>query len=383
MKQTIINNANVILSDDVILGHLIVDGDRIVEVKEGLTTHTSTDYEVIDVQGDYVLPGLIELHTDNMEKFFEPRPGVDWPGLAAAIGHDTQMSAAGITTVFDAVSVGYDFVSSRKKTLPLIVEAITKAEQQGLHKSEHFLHLRCEVSSEDTYQEFMEYADNPLIRLASLMDHAPGQRQFANIDKYRQYYQGKYGYNDAEMNDFIDRHQKRSEQNSQRNRDDIAAYCHQNDIALASHDDAKIEHVKESIAYQVTIAEFPTTVDAAKSSHENDLKVLMGAPNLIRGMSHSGNISAATLAEHGYLDIISSDYYPSSLLHSAFKLAQLNIGYDLPQAIRCVTQNPASSVGFDDRGSIKENQLADLLQVKIIDDLPIIKRVWKKGVRVH
>ena len=378
MKQTILNNAQLILPNEIATGHLVIEDGKIKEVSSGLCAQT----DAIDVDGDFLMPGLIELHTDSMEKFFEPRPGVNWPGIPAALAHDAQIAAAGITTVFDAVSVGYDFVASRKDTMPIIIESISAAEQKGLHKIEHFLHLRCEVSSKETHEEFLNYADNDLVRLASLMDHAPGQRQFANVDKYRQYYQGKYRFSDQEMDEFIDRHKDRSSQNSVRNRDAIAQYCHENNIAIASHDDAKSEHVQESMEYGVTIAEFPTTVEAAKMSHENGLCVLMGAPNLIRGMSHSGNVSAAQLATHDYLDILSSDYFPNSLLHATFKLASNEIGYSLPKAVRCVTQHPAVSVGLDDRGVIEAGKLADLLRVKVVDGLPILQQVWKRGERV-
>lgn len=379
MKQTILSNAKLILSDEVIDGHVVIEGDLIKEVASGATSVPSS----IDINGSYLMPGMVELHTDSMEKFFEPRPGVEWPGIPAALAHDAQIAAAGITTVFDSVSVGYDFVASRKNTLPTIVASISEAEKKGMHKSEHLLHLRCEVSSKNTYEEFLEYAKNDLVRLASLMDHAPGQRQFANVDKYRQYYQGKYRFSDQEIADFIERHKDRSSQNSTRNRDAIVAHCHANGIAIASHDDAKPEHVQESMGYGVTIAEFPTTVEAAKLSHENNLQVLMGAPNLIRGMSHSGNVSAGELAKGGYLDILSSDYFPNSLLHAGFKLADGDLAYSLPKAIRCVSRNPAVSSGLDDRGVIEVGKLADILVVKKADDLPVLQQVWKRGVRVN
>ncbi|MGH1541532.1 MAG: alpha-D-ribose 1-methylphosphonate 5-triphosphate diphosphatase [Arenicella sp.] len=379
MNQTVINNAQLVLKDEVIQGHLVLENGQITDVGQG----NSSLHQAMDMQGDYVIPGLVELHTDNMEKYFSPRPGVDWPGVAAALAHDSQMSAAGITTVFDAVSVGYDFIGVRTDILPKIVESITKAEQQGLHKAEHFIHLRCEVSSANTAEEFAEYFDNPLVKLASLMDHSPGQRQFADVDRYRQYYQGKYGFSDRKMDNFIKEHIDNSGLNSKRNRDAIAQNCHEYNIALASHDDAKIEHVEESIAYEVSIAEFPTTLAAAKKSHENQLQVLMGAPNIIRGQSHSGNISASILAEQGFLDIISSDYYPSSMLHAAFKLAQIDNGYDLADAIRCVSWNPASAVGLKDRGQIEVGKKADFLRVAMAEDLPILKQVWKNGSRVN
>ena len=150
---------------------------------------------------------------------------------------------------------------------------------------------------------------------------------------------------------------------------------------MASHDDATAAHVDESHALGMEIAEFPTTEEAASLSHQKGLKVLMGAPNVVRGGSHSSNISAHFLAQLGLLDILSSDYYPSSLLQAAFMLTQEHIGYSLPQAIRTVSKNPAESVHLHDRGEIAIGKIADLVQVKHTV-LPMVQQVWKQGKRV-
>jgi alpha-D-ribose 1-methylphosphonate 5-triphosphate diphosphatase len=242
--------------------------------------------------------------------------------------------------------------------------------------------LRCELSSETTSEQFDRYIDNPRLKLVSLMDHAPGQRQFANIDKYTEYYQTKHGFTDEEMQAHIDRHQDLSETWSAAHRRYIAEFCLERDISMASHDDATRDHVEEAMSYEISIAEFPTTVEAASLSHQNSLKVLMGAPNLIRGYSHSGNVAARELAQQGYLDILSSDYYPGSLLHSAFMLADLDIGYSLPQAIATVSANPAAAVVLEDRGRIAPELNADLLRVGMHDAMPVLKETWKSGARV-
>jgi alpha-D-ribose 1-methylphosphonate 5-triphosphate diphosphatase len=318
-----------------------------------------------------------------MEKYFMPRPGVIWPKLSAILTHDTQMASSGVTTVFDAVAVGYDiYKSNRGEILDNIIDSIGYINEHALAKAEHFLHLRCELSCEATSREFDMYVDNPLLKLVSLMDHAPGQRQFARLDKYVEYYQKKYGYSDEDMQRYIAQHQESSETWSERHRGYIAGTCQERDIPMASHDDATREHVEEALSYQVNIAEFPTTLEAAGLSHRNGLNVLMGAPNLIRGLSHSGNVAARELAEQGYLDILSSDYYPSSLLHSAFVLSGLEIGYNLPSAIRCITDSPAQAVGLTDRGRIEQGRLADFLRVTHHQNLPMVAEVWKRGRRV-
>ncbi len=215
------------------------------------------------------------------------------------------------------------------------------------------------------------------------MDHAPGQRQFARVDKYIQYYQKKYGYSDEDMDNYIRLHKQSSETYSDSHRRYIAENCQQRGLPMASHDDATEDHVSEALNYEVNIAEFPTTLEAASQSHKNNLKVLMGAPNLLRGESHSGNVAAQMLANEGLLDILSSDYYPSSLLQSAFTLADLDCGYDLPKAIRCVSDTPAKSVNLIDRGSIEIGKKADLLRVSKQKNIPFLKEVWKDGNRVN
>lgn len=380
MKQKVISNARIVLADEVMRGTVLIEGGNIKQIDHGVSTLPKAK----DWQGDFLLPGLVELHTDNMEKYFSPRPGVIWPGLPAILAHDSQMSASGITTVFDAVAVGYDiYKSNRQEILQDIIDSINYAEEQQLTRADHFLHLRCELSCEATSREFDLYSGNPLLRLVSLMDHSPGQRQFARIDKYVEYYQTKYGFSSSEMDRYIEQHQQASNTWSSQHRDYIAKLCIERNIPMASHDDACIDHVIEAYEYQVGIAEFPTTLEAAEQSSVRKLKVLMGAPNLIRGQSHSGNVAARELAEMGYLDILSSDYYPASLLQSAFLLSDLCIGYDLPAAVRRVSDIPAQTAGLKDRGRVDDGLKADLLRVAMHDNMPVIKQTWKEGRRVN
>ncbi|MBL7004051.1 MAG: alpha-D-ribose 1-methylphosphonate 5-triphosphate diphosphatase [Gammaproteobacteria bacterium] len=379
MPEQIISNARIILNDEVIHGSIVIEDGKIRDIDHTNSMLSSAQ----DWDGDFLSPGLIELHTDNMEKYFTPRPGVIWPKLSAIMSHDMQMVSSGVTTVFDAVAVGYDiYKSNRAEILDDIIDSIGYISDNNLAKAEHFLHLRCELSCDATSKEFDAYADNPRLKLVSLMDHAPGQRQFARLDKYMEYYQKKYGYSDEDMARYIKRHKSSSETWSDAHRRYIAESCLERGIPMASHDDATLEHVDEALNYKVSIAEFPTTYEAANLSHKKDLKVLMGAPNLIRGYSHSGNVAARELAENGVLDILSSDYYPSSLLHSAFILSELDIGYDLAKAMRCVTDNPAQAVGLNDRGRIESGRIADILRVHEHDDLPVLIETWKSGQRV-
>ena len=377
--ELILKNARIVTADQVIDGTLVVRDGIIAEFNAG----NSQLPQAQDLDGDYLMPGLVELHTDNLEKHMTPRPGVDWPSASAVLTHDAQIVAAGITTVFDALSIGdINPRGKRMQQLPAMLDAIAQAEAGGDTRAEHRLHLRCEVCHPDTLAVFRDLVEHPLVQLVSVMDHSPGQRQFAREEKYREYYMGKYHLNEAEMDAFSDQQVANSRQYSDRQRRAIVEICLARGLALASHDDATLAHVAESAGFGMAIAEFPTTFEAAEASHIRGLKVLMGAPNIVRGGSHSGNIAAADLARRGVLDILSSDYYPASLLQAAFLLAAQSNDYDLPKAIATVSLAPAQAAGFDDRGEIRPGLRADLLQASDRQGQPVVRQVWRQGKRV-
>ena len=214
------------------------------------------------------------------------------------------------------------------------------------------------------------------------MDHTPGARQFVSIDKFREYYIGKKLILPEQMDDYIAVRQQMQAKHAGINKRAILDMAARLGVRLASHDDATVAHVEEAIADGVAIAEFPTTREAAQAAHRNGLAVLMGAPNVVRGKSHSGNISAVEVAASGHLDVLSSDYVPSSLLPAAFRLADTVPGMTLPAAMRTITLNPARAAGLDDRGAIEPHRRADLVQVCVRDGIPAVRRVWREGVRV-
>lgn len=377
--EILLTNARIVTEDDVFLGTVQVSDGRIADLDIG----NSRASGAIDCGRDYVVPGLVELHTDNLEKHITPRPKVRWHAGSATQAHDAQMASAGITTVFDAISCG-DILegSDRLANLQAMADAVTEGHAKGHLRADHFLHLRCEVSSKTILDIFGALADNPLVRIVSLMDHTPGQRQFVHRKKYLEYYQGKYGFSDEEMGAFTRRQQENAVLYSDRHRKAIAEVCRGRGLTLASHDDATLEHVAEAVDLGIHFAEFPTTLEAARASKEAGMMVLMGAPNLVRGGSHSGNVSASRLAEEGCLDILSSDYVPISLMGAAFQLHKGPLGMTLPQAVATVAGNPAKVAGLDDRGTIAVGRRADLVRVQDTDDLPVIRAVWREGRRI-
>lgn len=380
----ILNNVNLILEDQVVRGSLEIKNGVISSYSDRPTQLSAA----IDGQNGWLLPGLIELHTDNLDKFFTPRPNVDWPAHSAMSSHDALMISCGITTVLDAVAVGdVRDGGHRLDNLQKMINAVVESQRAGLNRAEHRIHLRCELPHESTLPLFEELMRQPELSLVSLMDHSPGQRQFASRTKYREYYQGKYHLNDQKMAEFEEEQVTLSARWSAPNRSAIAAQCRQLGIPLASHDDATAEHVAESQALGSVIAEFPTTEAAASASHQQGLHVLMGAPNIVRGGSHSGNVAAHQLASLGVLDILSSDYYPASLLDAAFRIANDETNHStLPQAISLVTRNPANALGLGDRGVIAEGKRADVILAREHQGVQskhiYVQNVWRQGVQV-
>ncbi|WP_428648016.1 alpha-D-ribose 1-methylphosphonate 5-triphosphate diphosphatase [Roseibium sp.] len=374
----VFKNATLILADEVLDGSLTVDETGRIS---GIGSPTETGGH--DCEGDFLLPGLVELHTDHLETHYAPRPKVRWNAVSAVQAHDAQIACAGITTVFDALRVGMDEDADLKyPDMRILADAIETGQKEKRLRADHFIHLRCEVSAPDVLNAFKVFENDDSIRLMSLMDHTPGQRQFVSMEAYKVYYQGKKGFSDAEMDDFIHRRQQRAGNIAPENRKQLSAIAAERGIAIASHDDATCDHVQEAVALNTRIAEFPTTLEAAKASHEAGMAVLMGAPNVVRGGSHSGNISAKDLAEAGYLDVLSSDYVPVSLVQAAFQLAGEIEAISLPRAVAMVTSTPARAIGLDDRGELAPGLRADLIQVRLVGNIPVVRGVWREGRRV-
>jgi alpha-D-ribose 1-methylphosphonate 5-triphosphate diphosphatase len=375
---SLLTNASIVLPDRVINGYVAVADGLIVEVGEGAAPERG-----FDVGWDFVIPGLIELHTDHLESHYAPRPKVRWHPLGAVLAYDAQIAAAGITTVFDSLRAGVDVDGGGLGGELLdLAEAIDQARRRGLFRAEHLTHLRCEIPSPDVVDTVETYLARYPVGLISLMDHTPGQRQFRDLDKYFTYYSGKTGKSAEEIQFAIAEKRRLNGERSASNRPALVALARSRGIPIASHDDTTIEEVEQSIVEGVVLAEFPTTIESAQASHASGITVMMGAPNLIRGGSHSGNVAAETLAREGVLDIFSSDYVPASLLMAAFDLPRRVPSITLPEAIRTVTANPARATGLLDRGEIATGRRADLVQVRLVDGVPFVRHVWRGGVRI-
>ncbi len=368
----------VVLADREVIATVVVENGLIAAIEEERQRP-----EAIDLGEDLLIPGLVELHTDHLEPHYQPRPKVHWEPLSAVFAYDAQIATSGITTVFDSLRIGTDDDRmTAADGLLVLSEAIEAAKVTGLLRADHHTHLRCEIPSRGVVEEAGAYLARFDVRLMSLMDHTPGQRQFRDEEKLRTYYRGKTGLTEADLDRLFDNRRARAAEIGEPNKRGLVALAHERGIALASHDDTLEDHVAESLADRVSIAEFPTTVEAAKASHGAGIAVLMGAPNVVRGGSHSGNVSAVDLAARGMLDILSSDYVPISLIQGAFALGAVEAMGGLPGALRTVTKTPADATGMTDRGEIAIGRRGDLVRVALIGEQPVVRQVWRTGLRV-
>ena len=380
MTETILANADLVLPDTVQRGAVLIRDGLIAVIDPG----TSVPPGAVDCEGDLLIPGLIELHTDNLERHLQPRPGVDWPHAAAILAHDGELAGTGITTVFDALRVGSVVTTRSRGTYGeyarAVAHEIIDMKAQGVLRISHRLHLRAEICSETLAEELAKFSAEDGVGIISLMDHTPGQRQFRDVTQLRTYMQGKHGLSDEAFVEFL------AEQQEMGNRFravheaaalKAAARC---GAVLASHDDTTEDQVAKSATQGVRFAEFPTTAEAARACHDLGIQVMMGAPNLIRGGSHSGNVAAADLAREGTLDILSSDYVPAALLTAALMLGDL--WGDLARGIACVTAHPARAAGLKDRGRIAPGLRADLVRLRRIPAAAQLRGTWVAGNRV-
>ena len=377
--ELVLANAQVVTAADSFRGAVTLRAGKIAAVTDGGAVPTGA----IDCQGELLLPGLVDLHTDHCERHAVPRPGVQWDPLEAAIAHDAQVAAAGITTVFDSLVVGLrDADQTRRDLLGEIMAAVEKGETLGLFRSQHFLHLRCEVTDPTLLDQVEPHMDHPLLRLVSIMEHTVGQRQFPDAEKYREILIKLFHVPPEQVDERFRRDAEASRTFAPTYRAAICRMAHARGIPVAAHDDETLEHEEEAAHLGMALSEFPTTLVAAEAARECGMATIMGAPNVVKGGSQTGNVSALELVKAGLLDILASDYVPVSLLSATLCLTEDDIGLSLPQAVKMASLAPAKAAGLDDRGEIAVGKRADLLRVRLVEGHPVVRTVYAAGDRV-
>ena len=375
--MTILTNARLVLADQVLHGTVVLDGGLIQDVQPGRSTAPGA----LDLDGDVLMPGVVDVHTDNLERQVQPRINARWPSRSAMVAHDAQCAAAGVTTVLDALCLGdLGFDTGRVQTFRDGVADGDALAGTRLLKAEHFLHLRCELPAADLMGMLDPVADHPRVRMVSLMDHSPGVGQNADLDRYR-----AMRRQDGTPPERIERRivelQARRARLRDPNRRALLERMRGRPVALASHDDRTEAEIEENHQDGIRISEFPVSLVAAQAARACGMMVIAGAPNIVRGGSHSGNVSAAALLRAGAVDAFASDYVPSSLIEAAFACAGMD-GFSLPDGVAMVTAHPAGMTGLADRGRIAPGLRADLVRVRVHEGLPVVRQVWRAGDRV-
>jgi alpha-D-ribose 1-methylphosphonate 5-triphosphate diphosphatase len=378
----LIYNARIVTPDRVIEGGYVqVEAGQITVIGEGSADHllyaARTDTESIDAEGQLLLPGLIDMHTDAMDTEISPRRRADFPIEVAFRELERRMSGCGITTVYHSMYLGYETAeknSESKYTRREVFERV-HALAQGRTLINNKIHLRYELTGVYAYQTALDLIEAGRVQLISIMDHTPGQGQtsIANFMKYSR--QNGLTLEEAEQKlaGLKATPTLTTDQITQ-----MLDLARQRGAVAASHDDDTAAKVDEMYNYGIRICEFPVSMEAAERGKALGMSVIGGAANVLRGGSLSGNLGIEDGIRAGAVDSLCSDYYPPAMLHSVFRLA--NTGLSLPDAVNLATLNPARAVGIDQQtGSIEIGKAADLLLVDVSDGTPLVTHTFVNG----
>ncbi|WP_051212935.1 alpha-D-ribose 1-methylphosphonate 5-triphosphate diphosphatase [Rubritepida flocculans] len=376
LDELTLTHARLVLEDGVLEGTLHLKGGVIADIQPGRARHPGA----LDCEGDYVIPGVVDVHTDNLERQVQPRANARWPSRSAFLAHDAQCAAAGVTTVLDALCLGdLGFDQGRDQTFREGVADLTAFAGSPLLKAEHHLHLRCELPAADMPACLETVADHPLVAMVSLMDHSPGVGQYRDIARYKAMRVRQTRMTDAEVDRRIaELLAQRAERREPQRRLVLERFAGRN-IPLASHDDEDPAEVRRNAQDGIRVSEFPVTLDAALEAARIGVSVIAGAPNIVRGGSHSGNVAAMDLVRAGAVDVLASDYVPPALIEAAFLMAAET---GLPRAIAAITAAPAALCGMADRGRLAPGLRGDVVRVAEHHGHAVVREVWRLGRRV-
>ncbi|EMA06524.1 alpha-D-ribose 1-methylphosphonate 5-triphosphate diphosphatase [Haloarcula marismortui] len=362
----------VVTPDAVVEGGVRVEGDRVVDVG-AVDADADT---VVDADGRLVLPGLVDLHGDDIETHLHPRSGARMPPSMALASADRANLAAGITTKFHAISFEDDKDEDRSPELAATLTDAIAAANDLL--ADHRLHARCEVTQRRCVDAVLDVVENGDADLVSVMSHVPGKGQFRDVDAFKRYYENADERTVEEAEEMIAERTDISMATLRKRVDRVVTAAHDAGVVTASHDDENPTEVDRLSEAGVDITEYPITLETAERAADVGMTTAMGAPNLVRGESQWGNLSTADAIEAGVVDALVADYHPPSLLAGAF----VDTGEALPARVRRVSAVPADAVGLTDRGRIADGARADLLIVDP-DPTPTVTRALVAGQPVY
>jgi len=376
MKETTLRSARILFEDGIRPADLVLGGGLILEILPYGTRKIS-----IDVGGLLILPGLVDLHSDAVEKEIEPRPGATFPIRPSLVELDKKLAMSGITTMFHAIAFNDESITSSRGTAMAaeIIRRIAEVNRTDMGV-DNYIHARYEITSFPSVAIIRELIAEGHVRLLSIMDHTPGQGQFKSIEHWKRFHLPTYDLSDSQAEAIIEKKQADQKQAYIRVRE-LLDFGKKHDLVLLSHDDDEPGKIDLTSEWGISTSEFPLSVDVACYAREKGMTTGMGAPNVVRGRSQSGNVSARELIEQQCCDFLCSDYHTSSLLQAAFVMHR-EMGMELGRSLAMVTSTPARIAGFDDRGRIAPDLLADLI---ILDDrdIPKVVTTLKEGDVVY
>lgn len=377
-----ITNGKIVQEHKILEGYaLLIEQERIYDiVPEAAFAYMELD-EVVNAYGGYVTPGFIDMHSDHIEAMAAPRPSSIMDMELAVYEFEKECCTHGITTMFHSVSIWEGVGASpmrRPELVKQLADIIEKSHSQ-LHLIHHRFHMRFEIDNQEQFPLMLDYLRQKRVHLISFMDHTPGQGQYRNIEVYKNYVRNARHMSDEDVEAEVNRRMN-SEKLTLENIREAASLAQEQGISIASHDDDTKEKLDVVQSLGATISEFPITLDVAKEAKKRGMYTVVGAPNILLGGSHSGNMNAADAIVSAAADVLCSDYYPASLLHAVFQMTKQ--GQRLQDMIAMVTIQPARATGIDqDYGSIEKGKKADLLIIRTLpNDLPAITEVFVDGM---
>jgi len=382
VNDTVISNVRIVTPAAVIdRGTVVVSAGRISSLVRG-RSRRPPGTDVVDGQGRFLLPGLVDLHNDGIEQEIEPRPHAVFPLPIALASLESQLVSHGITTIYHSFS----FMDGREGTLnpeglePAIRE-LNRLRRSGVMR--HLVHARYETAEVHHYERLCRLIDDRQVSLVSFMDHTPGQGQYTNVQGLVSFYSRKYHAALDEIDALIEDRKKRAANPAvNETLERLAAHALAAGLPLASHDDDTPQKVARMKRLGVTISEFPVTMSAAVAASQCGMHVVVGAPNALRGVSTNGNLSALEAIGSNAVDVLCSDYYSPSLLHAVFRIARDGM-MSLADAVRMVSAHPARAAGLNDLGSLEVGKRADMILVSESNGSPSVVMAWVGGHRVY
>lgn len=357
---------------------LVVEDGRIADVAP--VAPGAVPAGALDLGGALLLPGIIDTHSDALEKEQRPRPTVEFDATFAVLSFEGRVRAAGVTTMHHAVS--YQTNTEKDRTIErslALATAVRERAASGVGLIDHRLLHRLDARDADALDALkgalagQPHSDVP--PLVSYEDHTPGQGQYRNLEAYRAIIQQQEHLSAEDADRFI-RHRidERAGGISQRARTlaHLGQEVRAGRIRLLAHDVESAEELAGVRAAGAAVAEFPTTREAARAAHDAGMPVVAGAPNVLRGGSHSGNVGAETLIADGLVDNLSSDYMPTTLLAATLRLAERGV-VPLHTAVALITSGAARTSGLTDRGALVPGLRADLVVVSAEGGRPTVR----------